>query len=402
MPELSPASSFAAGAFHPSQGTRRVAGTLRLEGGSAHFAGETLTFSLPLDGVSVRLGGASDRLIFFEHASAPGVSVFTSDRAVLEHPAFAQNPLLGQARGQIRRRHFAARSLVLAVSVALVLALAGLWLAKDSMVEKIAGQVPAAWEQKLGEAAFVHFSLGKKFITEPAVTGSLEQLAAPLLKAVPHDRYAFTLHLVEDASLNAFALPGGKVVLHTGLLLAADSPEEVLGVLAHELAHVTRQHGVRGIVQGLGLYATVSLFIGDVSGVAAILVNNAPFLLTQKFSRDHEREADEVGFRSLEAAGIDPRGMISFFEKLRQEEAKLKAQVPGGAALDALGFLSTHPATAERAQHLEALLAASPRQDGFSRAAVDFKAFQQAVRAQLSQPDSAPTNSALPDKNEKP
>ncbi len=186
------------------------------------------------------------------------------------------------------------------------------------------------------------------------------------------------------------------------MLLAADSPEEVLGVLAHELAHVTRQHGVRGIVQGLGLYATVSLFLGDVSGVAAILVNNAPFLLTQKFSRDHEREADEVGFRSLEAAGIDPRGMISFFEKLRQEEAKLKAQVPGGAALDALGFLSTHPATAERARHLEALLAASPRKDGFTRTAVDFKAFQQAVRAHLSQPDSAPTNSALPDKTEKP
>ncbi|NDF00004.1 MAG: hypothetical protein EB034_17270, partial [Verrucomicrobia bacterium] len=94
---------------------------------------------------------------------------------------------------------------------------------------------------------------------------------------VPQDRYPFKLHIIEDASLNAFALPGGNVAIHSGLLLTADSPEEVLGVLGHELSHVTKQHGLRGIVQSLGLYAVVTTFFGDVSGLAAILVNNAPF-----------------------------------------------------------------------------------------------------------------------------
>lgn len=390
----SSAASFEAGAFHPDHGTRRVAGRLSLDGGLVRFESEALRFTLPLEGLSVRLGGASDRLIFFEHPEVSGVSVFTSDRAVLEHPAFAQNPALGQARGRIRQTQWLSRGVLMAVMVALVAALAGLWLAKDSMVESVARKVPAAWEEKLGEAAFVQFSLGHKFVADEEVKRQLDRLAAPLLAVVPQDRYPFTLHLVEDPSLNAFALPGGKVMLHSGLLLAADTPEEVLGVLAHELAHVTRQHGVRGIVGNLGLYAVVTFLVGDVSGIAAILVNNAPFLLSQKFSRDHEREADDQGFRYLTAAGLNPRGLITFFDKVRAEEEALKAKVPGGQALDALGFLSTHPATTERQARLERLITEAGRREGFKAVELDFAAFQRLLRSKLSTPASA-TNSPV-------
>jgi len=390
------ATAFEAGAFHPDHGTQRVAGRLSLDGGLVRFESETLRFTLPLEGLSVRLGGASDRLIFFEHSDVSGVSVFTSDRTVLEHPAFAQNPALGLARGRIRQTQWIARGVLFAVLLALLATLAGLWLTKDSMVETVAGKVPAAWEEKLGEAAFVQFSLGQKFLTDEEVKRQLDRLAAPLLAVVPQDRYPFTLHLVEDPSLNAFALPGGKVMLHSGLLLAADTPEEVLGVLAHELAHVTRQHGVRGIVSNLGLYAVVTFFVGDVSGIAAILVNNAPFLLSQKFSRDHEREADEQGFRYLTAAGLNPRGLITFFDKVRQEEETLKAKLPGGQALDALGFLSTHPATTERQDRLERLIAESGPPAGFKSVELDFAAFQRLLRSKLSTPASATNSPAQP------
>ncbi len=263
-------------------------------------------------------------------------------------------------------------------------------------VNEKTGEMPAAWEQKLGEAAFVQFSLGHKFLADEEVMRQLDRLAAPLLAVVPQDRYPFTLHLVEDPSLNAFALPGGKVMLHSGLLLAADSPEEVLGVLAHELAHVTRQHGVRGMVSSLGLYAVVTFFVGDVSGIAAILVNNAPFLLSQKFSRDHEREADEQGFRYLTAAGLNPRGLITFFDKVRAEEEALKAKVPGGQALDALGFLSTHPATTERQARLERLIAEAGRREEFKPVELDFAAFQQLLRSRLSRPDSTTDSPVQP------
>lgn len=389
MPTRSTPDSFEAGAFLPEHGTRRIAGTLRIDGGMVNFAGDDAFLAFPLEGVQVTMGGASDRLVFFAHTSFPKASIFTSDQAILSHPAFAQNPALVRARDRIRRRKLVSRCISFGILTLLVAAIAGVWLAKDPMVRAVARQVPVEWEQKLGDTAFTQVSLGRKLVTDEAVRKQFEQLAAPLLAAVPQDRYQFKLHLVEDASFNAFALPGGNVVFHTGLLLAADTPEEVLGVLAHEISHVTQQHGVRGIVQGLGLYAIVTTFFGDASGLAAILVDHAPFLLTQKFSRDHEREADEQGFRYLEAAKLNPRGIITFFEKLRREEAKLREKLPGGEALDALEFLSTHPATPERTARLEKLLARSPRKDGFTVVDLNFKEFQSALRAKLSQPDKA-------------
>lgn len=387
MPARSTPDSFEAGAFLPEHGTRRIAGTLRIDGGMVNFTGDDGFLAFPIDDVQVSIGGASDRLVFFAHASFLKASIFTSDQAILGHPAFAQNPALARARDRIRRRKFVSRCITLGLLGLIVVAIAGLWFAKNPMVKAVARQVPAEWEQKLGDTAFAQVSLGSKLITDAAVKKQLELLAAPLLAAVPLDRYQFKLHIIEDASLNAFALPGGNVAFHTGLLLAADTPEEVLGVLAHEISHVTEQHGMRGIVQGLGLYAIVTTFFGDASGLAAILVENAPFLLTQKFSRDHEREADEQGFRYLEAAKLNPRGMITFFEKMRREEEKLREKLPGGEALDALNFLSTHPATAERTAHLEKLLAKSPRKDGFTVVDLNFKEFQTALRAKLSQPE---------------
>jgi len=379
--------AFEAGAFHPDHGTRRVSGTLRIDGGMVGFQGDAGFFAFPLDTVQVTMGGASDRLVFFAHENFPKASIFTADQRILDHPAFAQNPTLTRARERIRTRRLVGRCVTLGLLGLIIAAVAGLWFAKNPMVTAVARQVPADWEKKLGDTAFAQVSLGSKLITDDAVRKQLEQLAAPLLAVVPQDRYQFKLHIIENPSLNAFALPGGNVAFHTGLLLAADTPEEVLGVLGHELSHVTRQHGMRAMIEGLGLYAIVTTFFGDVSGLAAILVNNAPFLLTQKFSRDHEREADEQGFRYLEAAKLNPRGLITFFAKMRREEEKLKEKLPGGEALDALSFLSTHPATAERMARLEKLLAESPRKDGFATVDLDFKAFQAALRAKLSQPE---------------
>ena len=143
-----------------------------------------------------------------------------------------------------------------------------------------------------------------------------------LVAGIGDDRYPLKFHIVEDASLNAFAMPGGNVVLHTGLLLAADSPEEVAGVLAHEIAHVTRRHGIRNIVSSAGLYLVMQMLVGDVSGAVAILTDNSALLLDRKFSRDFEREADEAGWDYLIRSDIEPSGMIRFFERVRQEDQK--------------------------------------------------------------------------------
>src|SRR5690606_32430743 len=120
---------------------------------------------------------------------------------------------------------------------------------------------------------------------------------------------------------------------------AAETPEEVAGVVAHEIAHVTEQHSMRQIISSTGLFLIIQAFLGDASGLLGALADNSYFLLNQKFSRDHEREADEKGMELLIAANIDPQGMISFFETLEEEHADMPS---------ALNMISTHPATKER------------------------------------------------------
>ena len=94
----------------------------------------------------------------------------------------------------------------------------------------------------------------------------------------------------------------------------------VLGVLAHEISHVTEQHGVRQIMARAGVALTAQALLGDVNGMMAMIAAATPMLLSQSYSRDFESDADEHGFDLLEKADIDPNGLVSFFEKIMEEE----------------------------------------------------------------------------------
>jgi len=171
------------------------------------------------------------------------------------------------------------------------------------------------------------------------------------------------------------------MAIHTGLLLKAEAPEEILGVMAHELAHVEMQHSMRNLVEMLGLYAVISAVFGDVSGTAAILVNNAPYLLKMKFSRDHEREADTRGFEYLMKANLDPRGLVEFFRKIQQEQQESSTPNMEGA----LSILSTHPATDERINNLNKLIEQKGGQGPYRKIDLDYGAFQERLRNHLTQ-----------------
>jgi len=118
-------------------------------------------------------------------------------------------------------------------------------------------------------------------------------------------------YVADDASVNAFAMPGGFIVMNTGLLTLADNAEQVAGVLAHEIQHVEKRHSLNGMVKSAGLMVTVSLVFGDLSGVAAL----GSDLIRLKFSRQHEAEADIEGLKALVVSGISPTGMRDFFSE---------------------------------------------------------------------------------------
>jgi predicted Zn-dependent protease len=337
--------------------------------------------ALPLDRLEIKLGGASDRLIFFTHPERPDWSVYSDDHAILSdahlnaHPAVAA--LLSGVRGRQRRGFVTTVAIVLAV----LLGLWGLTWLKGPLARVVADNIPPAVERKIGDTIMAQMKFGGGFITDPAVRQDLDALVAPLMHIAAKDGMSFSFHIAQEKEVNAFALPGGHIVIHTALVTAAKTPEEVLGVLAHEMAHVTERHVLRGLIETAGLYLLVDFFLGDVSGLIAVAADQGAFLLSQKFSRDFERAADDVGWDFLILARVDPRGMIDFFRTLKAEQAKLRKDMPLGELENGLAFLSTHPATDERIERLAAKWEALPAKGNFVKNPLDFAAFQAKINA---------------------
>ena len=367
--------TYRGGAFHGSFDGGKSSGAIQLTSQTLIFEASGGTrVDFPFNGLRLELGGASNRMVFFEHPSRPGWSVYTSDRSILRSPELAEFPDLADDIARIRGRSRRGRVVAVLVLLLLLAGIYGLYLLKDPAVRQIVSAIPVDWEEQIGEVAFRSIETSSAFVEDPALLEQLETLVRPLISAIDDSRYEFKFHIVHDGTLNAFALPGGHVTLHTGLLLRAKRPEEVLGVLAHEIAHVTQRHSLQNMVSSAGAIILVQALVGDVGGLLAVLTENGSFLLRQKFSRDYESDADDIGWKYLVAANIDPRGMIEFFKKIGAE-----SEENAGGMEEVLSFLNTHPATSERIAALEAKWEAMEHKDGFSESPIDFRKFQRAI-----------------------
>jgi predicted Zn-dependent protease len=354
---------YSAHAFHANLPDGRAAGHLTLSDTGFRFESESGAVTVPFEGAQLTLGGASDRLVFVQHPGLPEWSIYTSERSLLRDSRVLQHPGLLQSVGQIRNQRLRKLAITLG-ALFLLLGLPTLALLNLGVVTRLAAhRVPVEWEQRIGKLAFTQYEVQNDMVEDPEASKLLEQLTAQLTAALPDSKYEFHFYISREPSLNAFALPGGYVVVHAGLLLRTQSAEELLGVLAHEISHVTEQHGTRNIIASAGAALTVQLLIGDASGVLGTLASAAPFLLTQKYSRGFEREADRRGYELLVRANVDPAGMVSFFEKLKAEEArvreKMRKQGDTGELMSELPeFLSTHPTTDSRIEALRQMVAA--------------------------------------------
>lgn len=235
------------------------------------------------------------------------------------------------------------------ISVALIIAvLAGLWFGSDVLVRTAVNRIPIEWEHQLGDATRDEILKGQRVVTEGPAVKALGDICRRLTQQLPNSPYRFDVALVRNETVNAMALPGGSVIVYTGLLKQAESPEEVAGVLAHELNHVLLRHGLENIMQSVGIVAVITLALGNQQGLIGMLEQFGVQLATTKFSRAKETEADLTGLHLLHEAGISPDGMIAFFERLAKTE---------GAPI---ALLSTHPMSAERAARLKSEAASLP------------------------------------------
>lgn len=186
---------------------------------------------------------------------------------------------------------------------------------------------------------------------DPALAAYVQQIGTALARHSEMPDLVFTFTVLNSPVVNAFALPGGYVIVFTGLLKKAEGPDEVAGVLSHELNHVLLRHGLERIVKTLGIVAVVTIVVGDQQGLVGLAKQLGIELVTLKFGREQETEADLQGLRLLHRAKIPSEGMIRFFERLSESD-KLQVEI-----------LSTHPMSAARAERLKAEAASLSRQE---------------------------------------
>ena len=207
-------------------------------------------------------------------------------------------------------------------------------------------------ERRIGEQVVREIkSRDPSYVDDPETEDYLKDLGQRLALGNPAAHQDFEFFVLLDDTINAFALPGGFIGVHTGLILAADTESELASVLAHEMAHVTQRHIARQFTQQqqlrapmmVGLLAAILLGRSrpDLAMGAAVAAQGGAVQTQLAFSRDFEREADRIGLQTLENAGFDVRAMPAFFEKM-QRATRLSADA------DVPDWLRTHPMTSER------------------------------------------------------
>lgn len=249
--------------------------------------------------------------------------------------------------------------------------------------------ISPAEERQLGERIMRDIRRDPAYMSDAEVLDYANNLGSRLTARSDMARQEFEFFVVRDPQINAFALPGGFIGIHTGLLLAAQSESEVAGVLGHEIAHVTQRHIARMISQqgqnqilSIAAMAVAILAARSNSQVAeaALAFGQAGVIQSQlNFTRDNEREADRVGVQLLDSAGFDPRGMATFFERLQRATRFYEGGAPA--------YLRTHPLTFERIGDIQGRLENMPyRQVPDS---LDFQLIRAKLRAENDSPREA-------------
>ena len=321
---------------------------------SAHFFGSQLAVDAPgvtvdVGQLIVSVGGVDGPELFLNWLDGQGRQASLKPLAaddiaiVLNEAPAALQPQLQRLWNERQRNRRQVSGWLAALTGAGVVAAALLWWQGGNAIGALAGLIPLSTEKQLGELALAQVRAQGGILEKGVAQQTVQDIGQKLTAG---SRYSYRWLVKNDESVNAFAMPGGIIVVHTGLLRQAADPGELAGVLAHEVQHVEQRHSLRQMISSLGWGALVGVTIGDISAVAAMLAHQAGTLY---FSRDMEEEADRLGLLALRRAQIRPDGMLRFFQKLDDKD---QAKVPG--------WISSHPQTAARAQQIRSLIAATP------------------------------------------
>ena len=208
-------------------------------------------------------------------------------------------------------------------------------------------------EGQLGRSVMLQLRNAGVVVDDPLLNEYVQSIGAEIASHANNGSHSFRFFVINDDRINAFAMPGGYIGLHTGLILASENESELAGVIAHEVSHVTQRHIARSLydAQRTSIVSMAAMLAAVLLGAAAdmpgdalvgvVSASQAAALQRQiNYTRSHEHEADRVGIEVLARAGYDPNAMATFFEKISRRYGFAGQEVPE--------ILQTHPVTSTR------------------------------------------------------
>jgi predicted Zn-dependent protease len=225
------------------------------------------------------------------------------------------------------------RDLVILLVIAGVLFVGGYFMVREINKSdfELSYQVSIEQEEELGNALKDMMIDQYTIVEDNLADSAIQVIKTRLITAIDSTPYRYEIKIIRNEQINAFTMPGGNIYIFSGLIKAADSPEEVAAVLAHEIGHAEKRHVVTRLINDMSVTAILSILSGgDPSMIAEILKSVAG----NKFNREQEMEADKFGLQLLEDSQIPPKALARFFERLNDKELDYNED---------LEILMTHP-----------------------------------------------------------
>ncbi|MFW6093789.1 MAG: M48 family metallopeptidase [Pseudomonadota bacterium] len=324
------------GSWNDGRSARRVPVRVRLFGRRLVVTDadrDRAVAELPLEGLALAEEIYAGQPVRLKHRDWPDARLTLEDHNLVDK--------LIAAAPHLRRRYHGSRGPFYRVMLwggALVATVAALMGAVHLGAGPVTRMVPLAWEERLASTLMADFERIHGACAGQPGADYVQELVDEIA-AQADTRYEFRVRILESDAVNAFALPGGRLAVFRGLLREADGPNEVAGVLAHEVAHGVERHPTEQLVRRSGYGVILSLITGDASGFGALAGDAVGFMANMAHSRAAEAEADRTAMALLNAAGLDSRGLPRFFGKL---------EAASGSMPEALELLSSHPTSRAR------------------------------------------------------
>ncbi|MGD9906000.1 MAG: M48 family metallopeptidase [Vicinamibacterales bacterium] len=321
------------GFYYDGRTSRSHAVTVAVEAGIVHLRGEGVDVAVPVDRVELEpaLGSLPRRLDLPDGASCLVDAAFELPDAATAVPQRVE-----RWANELEVRWWPA---LLAAAAVMILLWGGISVGVPVLARVVAARMHPGVEQQMGSQALAtldRMALAASELPEPRREALRARFAA-LADLAGGGPYVLEFRKSPAVGPNAFALPGGTVVLLDELVATARADDEIVAVLAHEIGHLHGRHTMRHVLQTSVAGVLVAAVVGDVLSLSSYAAALPAFLLDARYSRDFEREADRFGLDLLDRAGVDRGHFVRFLTRMEQEH-------PSGVP----GFLSTHPRAEER------------------------------------------------------